>query len=422
MRLGESFRWLSDLGTRPEQSTGERRRVTLTNQCALLAAGTFAVFALLSPTVRLELGHGIVWPLVASNGLGAVAELLVLWLNARGLTTLARYVLILVATAGNIGSAYFVGAHEVFLFYYFPLVLAPWVLFENRRRFHRGVLGTFCFAGFAAIRWGFHASPVLPFVASPLSFALFEAATVIFVSFLMAMIALFFTGETGRAEAKAAEALARSEELLLNILPASISARLKTVGRSLADGHAEVTVLFADLVGFTELSSRLPPEEVVQLLNEIFSRFDDLTLQLGLEKIKTIGDCVHGRERPPRAQVRPRRGAGADGPADAAGHRGAERGARAPARAPDRLAHGGPVVAGVIGKRKFIYDLWGDTVNTASRMESSGVPGAIQITREVRERLGSTFHVERRGNVQVKGKGEMETFFLRGEALGRNPT
>jgi class 3 adenylate cyclase len=415
MGLRDSFRRIIELGTWPDQSTSDRRRVTLTNQCALLAAWTFTVFSLISLPIRLEAYHAVAWPLVASNGLGALAELSVLWINGRGFPTLARYLVVVAAVVGNVVSAYLIGMHAALLLYYFPLVLAPWFLFENRRRFHRGALAAFGFAGFVIIRWGLPAKGALPIVVSGFGIQLFEAATVVHVSFLMAMVALFFTGETDRAEARAAEAFARSEELLLNILPASISARLKTAGRSLADGHAEASVLFADLVGFTELSARLPPEEVVQMLNEIFSRFDDLTLQLGLEKIKTIGDAymvASGLPEPRADHV------------DALAHLAlemqraiAELNAQQGRKLELRIGlHTGPVVAGVIGKRKFIYDLWGDTVNTASRMESSGVPGSIQITREVKERLGPGFQTERRGTIQVKGKGEMETFFLRGEA------
>jgi class 3 adenylate cyclase len=415
MGIQRPFRWLSDLGTTPEQSTSERRRITLTNQCALLSAATFTLSILVFPLARLWWGHFVAWPLLVVNGGGALSEALVLWVNARGFAILARYLMIVGASACIVCLAFLLGAHTVFLFYYFPLVLSPFLLFEDRRRFHRGALATLCFAGFAVLRWGLPERAWLPLPVSTLFVTLFEIGTLILVTFLMAMVALFFAGETERAEAKAALAFARSEELLLNILPASISARLKTEGRSLADGHAEVTVLFADIVGFTELSARLPPEEVVRMLNEVFSRFDDLSLQFGLEKIKTIGDAymVAGGLPEPRGDH-----------VEAVARMGL---AMHRAIADLNLEHGrelelrigmhtGPVVAGVIGKRKFIYDLWGDTVNTASRMESSGAPGAIQITREVRDRLEGKFRTERRGTIQVKGKGEMETFFLRGEA------
>lgn len=416
--LWTGFRWLSDLGTRPDQSTAERRRVTLTNQCALLAAGTFTLWIAVYPLAWLAMGRPLAWPLLVANLAGALFELLTLWLNARGLPTAARYVLILAALSGNVLTALMIGLHQVFLLYYFPVVLAPFLLFEDNRRAHRGALATLAFAGFAVVRWVLPERGLFPLPLSRLAVTGLEFGTAVFVTFLMAMIALFFSGETARAEAVAADAYARSEELLLNILPASISARLKTVGRSLAYGHPEVTVLFADLVGFTELSASLPPEEIVKLLNEIFSRFDDLSAQLGLEKIKTIGDCymVAAGLPEPRADH-----------VEAVAQMALEMQRTIADLNRDRsrpLAirigmHTGPVVAGVIGKRKFIYDLWGDTVNTASRMESSGVPGSIQITRAVRERLAGRFDTERRGAIQVKGKGEMETFFLRG--VSRTP-
>jgi class 3 adenylate cyclase len=206
--------------------------------------------------------------------------------------------------------------------------------------------------------------------------------------------------------------------LLLNILPGAISERLKTTQgagderAAIADGFAEVTVLFADIVGFTELSQRLDPAALVKMLNRIFSAFDDLAEKLGLEKIKTIGDCYMVASglptpRPDHAQAAAHM---ALGMRDALVRVNEESGYALHLRIG---LHSGPVVAGVIGKRKFIYDLWGDTVNTASRMESSGVVDEIQVTREVHDRVGGEFEMEARGTIKVKGKGEMETFLLK---------
>jgi adenylate cyclase len=170
-------------------------------------------------------------------------------------------------------------------------------------------------------------------------------------------------------------------------------------------------VLFADIVGFTELSQTLSPEELVRMLNRIFTEFDDLAERLGIEKIKTIGDCYMVAAGLPE-----RRADHAEAIAQMA------LGIREALDVLNR-AHGyslrlrmgihtGPVVAGVIGKRKFIYDLWGDTVNTASRMESNGLPGEIQVTREAHDRLAPRFELAPRGSIAVKGKGTMETFLL----------
>jgi len=216
-----------------------------------------------------------------------------------------------------------------------------------------------------------------------------------------------------------------SERLLLNVLPHSIAKRLKGRPEAMADSFTEliadslpeVTVLFADIVEFTKFSEGVSAEELVEVLNDIFTRFDQVADRRGLEKIKTIGDSYM---------------AAAGLPLPAADH-------------PERAAHmaldlievmeefnrhsrhqlavriglgTGAVVAGVIGRRKFVYDLWGDVVNTASRMESHGVPGRIQVTEATRQRLGENFLLERRGRIEVKGKGAMATWFLNGRNEG----
>jgi class 3 adenylate cyclase len=203
-----------------------------------------------------------------------------------------------------------------------------------------------------------------------------------------------------------------NEELLLNVLPAPIANRLRGGEDKIADGFAEVTVAFADLVGFTALTSEMPPQEVVTFLNGLFTRFDAAANDLGIEKIKTVGDAYM---------------AVCGLPVPVANH--AERMVRMAIRmvhitrehamehnVPMKLRVGvnsGPVVAGVIGKSKYIYDLWGDTVNLASRMESGSIPDAVQVTRAVYERLKDQFVFEPRGAIEVKGKGKVEAWLLR---------
>jgi adenylate cyclase len=199
---------------------------------------------------------------------------------------------------------------------------------------------------------------------------------------------------------------ARSERLLLNVLPARVADRLKQREGIIADRFPEATVLFADIVGFTPLSADLPPERVVELLDDVFTVFDRLADERGLEKIKTIGDAymVAGGIPVPREDHCEAIIDMAFAMLDAVrGREGLE------------LRVGvdtGPVVAGVIGRRRFIYDLWGDTVNTASRMESHGVPARVQVTARVVARLDGRYRFEPRGTVEVKGKGPMPTFLL----------
>jgi adenylate cyclase len=204
----------------------------------------------------------------------------------------------------------------------------------------------------------------------------------------------------------------RSERLLLNVLPASIAERLKSQGGVIAERHGEVTVLFADLAGFTPAAERLPPDRVVTLLDGIFSRFDELVASHGLEKIKTIGDgyMVAGGIPSPRTDH-----------AEAIADLALNMLEAVEESAPENLAlrvgiDTGPVVAGVIGRSKFGYDLWGDTVNTASRMESHAPPGGIQVTERTYERVAGRYRFERRDGVEIKGKGLMTTYLLRGRA------
>jgi len=207
----------------------------------------------------------------------------------------------------------------------------------------------------------------------------------------------------------------KSEQLLLNVLPESIAARLKQTEGVIADGFPEVTVLFADIVDFTGRSERITPEQVVQVLNDLFSAFDRLARQRGLEKIKTIGDAymVVGGLPEPRSDH-------AEAVAEMALAILGEVGGRSdPGGQPLQVRIGidtGPVVAGVIGTSRFSYDLWGDTVNTASRMESHGVPGCIQVTGRAYQRLCDRYRFQRRGPIPVKGKGDIVTYLLVGRA------
>jgi len=220
------------------------------------------------------------------------------------------------------------------------------------------------------------------------------------------------------AQRKKAEKILRaeqekSERLLLNILPEMIADRLKKGDSNIADGFAEVTILFADIVGFTEISSHTSPQELVELLNKIFSAFDRLSDRYGLEKIKTIGDnymvagglpmpCTnHAESIAEMALEMQQEIMKLSGECDK----------------PLKIRIGintGPVVAGVIGTKKFIYDLWGDAVNTASRMESQGISGKIQVSDSTYQLLCDRYLLEKRGTINVKGKGDMTTYLLIG--------
>ncbi|MFB2839004.1 adenylate/guanylate cyclase domain-containing protein [Floridanema evergladense] len=206
----------------------------------------------------------------------------------------------------------------------------------------------------------------------------------------------------------------QTEELLLNILPQPIAERLQTEQGTIADNFENVTVLFADLVGFTELSANTSPRELVENLNIVFSEFDRLAEHYGLEKIKTIGDAymaVAGlpTSRPDHAE------AAAEMALDML-IKIAEFNSKAGTTFNLRIGlNTGPVIAGVIGIKKFSYDLWGDTVNTASRMESQGIPGAIQVSDRTYFLLKGKYELTKRGTIYIKGKGEMVTYLLGGK-------
>jgi len=203
----------------------------------------------------------------------------------------------------------------------------------------------------------------------------------------------------------------KSERLLLNILPEAIAARLKQAEGVIADSFSNVTVMFADIVGFTKLSSGIPAIKLVNMLNEIFSAFDQLAEQYNLEKIKTIGDSYMVVGGLPVAR-----------------HDHAEAIAEMALEMQKTIAtlnikndkslslrigiNTGAVVAGVIGSKKFIYDLWGDTVNIAARMESHGIEGRIQVSAATYHMLWDKYHFDKRGSIEVKGKGKMMTYFL----------
>ena len=211
-----------------------------------------------------------------------------------------------------------------------------------------------------------------------------------------------------------AVALERVQALLLNILPGEIAHRLQGEPQTIADHFDEASILFADVVDFTPLSSRLDAREIVGFLDRLFTAFDELADRFGVEKIKTIGDCYMvaagvPRQRPDHAHALVRMALEMHECARECLPENAQRNVEL------RIGiASGPVVAGVIGRRRFLYDLWGDTVNMASRMESHGTPGAIQITRTTWELVRDQYVTEPQGEVAVKGKGDVETWHLVG--------
>ncbi|MCG8415573.1 MAG: adenylate/guanylate cyclase domain-containing protein, partial [Pseudomonadales bacterium] len=217
-------------------------------------------------------------------------------------------------------------------------------------------------------------------------------------------------------QASLAEEKKISEQLLLNVLPASIADRMRGGEKLIADKHEDVAVAFADIVNFTTLSDTTPPDTLVQILDDIFTRFDRIAAELNLEKIKTIGDAyMMAAGLPVERPVNPALAAEAALRMREAVHEVNQ------ARAIEidiRVGiHVGEVVAGVIGQSKFVYDLWGDVVNVASRMESTAPKGEIQVTEEMQKVVSEQFLFEPRGEIEVKGKGKLSTWILKGRNL-----
>jgi guanylate cyclase len=286
-------------------------------------------------------------------------------------------------------------------------------------------LGALVFSDFgSAVRWyvaylavflgsgiaGEIAGPIWPplptwFTTTMLALNIAVGGTMVFT--LLAV----FARERSDALAALRQEQAKAETLLLNILPRSIADKLKAETQPIADQFGAASILFADVVDFTPWSERLPPAEVVGYLDHLFSHFDELADRYGLEKIKTIGDCYMVAAGVPAPRADHARALAlmaldmleAMRSNDDIGQQGHEL----------RIGiNSGPVVAGVIGRKRFLYDLWGDAVNTASRMESHGTPGRIQVTRATYELLADEFECEPRGTITVKGKGEIETWYL----------
>ena len=390
-----------DLGVTPNLTARKTRRIQVMN----LASWVGAVTPLVWCVPGLIYGQ---WVLVVYNvGASLLFGLDLIFRPTRHRATL----LLTVGTAFLAGHHWFVLGPEIANYAWFvPLVALPFLMFDERSKRTAAAWAVVEMTLFSLGE--FEVSFMEPLASFPAGSRVVSSVinSVVALASLVWVIALFVR-QAAQAEAALEVELDRSERLLLNVLPVSIAERLKAGESTLADHHDAATVLFADIVGFTPLAKSMPPADVVAILSALFSSFDALAAEAGLEKIKTIGDAYMVA-----AGVPTERADHAEATAElalrmqqAARQAAEERGVDLSLRIG---IHSGEVVAGVIGQAKFAYDLWGDTVNTASRMESHGAPGRIQLTAETRTLLPERFVCERRGMVDVKGRGEVETFWL----------
>jgi len=304
-----------------------------------------------------------------------------------------------------------IAAHEpAFHFWFITVATAIVFVFLGRSTFVMYVyvaiaIGSFVICEFALVR-------TTPLVSmDPDLMKTVGGINVTFSMIATLSLVFLFSRELAKAHSALTRSNDRLEELIVNMLPKSISDRLRSSGHTFADGYAECSVLFADIVGFTPLSSSIPPSDLVRLLDEIFSQFDVITERFGLEKIKTIGDAYMVAsglpdERPDHAQALVSLALSMRSViSEYAGlHL--------------RIGiNSGSVVAGVIGRKRFIYDLWGDTVNIASRMESHGVAGEIQVSEATKVLIDTEFETTSRGEIEIKGKGAMEVYLVVGRRI-----
>jgi guanylate cyclase len=282
------------------------------------------------------------------------------------------------------------------------------LLFDEPRRALRWLAA---YLGLAIISGYFEFHPLVLSSISPATVTVFFILNIGTVSAIAIFLLAYFVSEKNRLFTLLRGEQNRSENLLLNILPREIASILKNESRTIADHYNEASILFADMVGFTPLSAKLAPAEMVELLNEAFSFFDSLLDKYNVEKIRTIGDSymvVSGVPRPHKRHAQALICMALEMRDFIADHT-----FRNGQQVSFRIGiNSGPVIGGVIGKRKFVYDVWGDAVNVASRMESHGTGGTIQITRATYELIRDEFLCEPRGTVDVKGKGEMEVWLV----------
>lgn len=306
--------------------------------------------------------------------------------------------LVIIFIGWGFGAQYFIIA--VFL----SAVISTWLK-------HWMVISLGAFYTLLFIGWYYYTVFYTPLFTVPEpQLAIINVLNIVTMFAFIGAITMYLIAESDRA-------YKANETLLNNVLPRPIAARLKKKESTIADGFQNASILFADLTGFTRLSLKLKPDDLVEMLDTIFSRFDELVDQYGLEKIKTIGDeyMVAAGIPIPREDHAEALANFALAMRDSLAEYSETNGVGLRMRIG---INSGPVVAGVIGKRRFLYDLWGDSVNTASRMESHGIPGEIQVTEATRDLLDGQFTFIDRGTIDIKGKGPMHTYLLQANGEG----
>lgn len=392
-----------DSGSAATSSEAELRCLRVTNVTAFIG---FMVMNLWTVVTTIIGAHSS----SILSVFGAIFFSLVIILNWKSKRIFASTWLMITAFTIQLANLYLYGYESGVALFALLYIILPYVIFPRNKRWFAHIFG-----GLALLDWMILVVFKVKFkpAVNMMSFEIQEQLNAGMIGFSIFGFIWAVAIIVDNAEDSLKLEQEKSDKLLQNILPESIATRLKENPKIIADSFDSVSVLFADLVGFTKLSARLTPEELVEHLNEMFSEFDKLTEKYGLEKIKTIGDAYMvsgGLPTPDSNHVKNIALMALDMQKYME-----ERNKISDEQLSVRVGiHVGPVVAGVIGVKRFAYDLWGDTVNTASRMESHGIAGKVHVSSAVKEILGDEFVFEARGGIDIKGKGTMETWFLLG--------
>ena len=414
--MREALRRIGEFGIVDGQSRSEQRRIRLVNAVAVVAFGSTALFATLFLPARPE--DYPFWAYLGLLALYLALYAVVPVLNRRGHHDGAAAVLLAAGLLNVVAVNLTVGFRTGTAVFLVAVAIGAVIGTDARRTVLRWSVVVAAVLAFGLVV--VLDPPVAPAVAGTWVEDLLIVASFAGVVAFVVTVVWYQRRLTDTAEEELIEANERSERLLLNILPADIAERLSAGEYPIADVKPEVTVLFADIVGSTSITGTLTATDLVTTLDRLFSSFDDIVDEHGLEKIKTVGDsyfAVAGLASRDHTHTR----LAADAALRMREHL---KNHRFPGMGETQMRfglHTGPVMAGVIGKRKFSYDLWGDTVNTASRMESTSDVGMIQVSQQVYDRLKDQYDLEPRGQVTVKGKGNMTTYSLTGKRPDHQP-
>ena len=400
MSVSNLWQRVANLGTTADMTATDVKHVRFTNIAALLAA------SMMLPWVPVNALAGESFNSLATLVVG-MGLLSVLPLNGSGRPGLAAITLLAIANLQMAFGTWTFGASSNVPLYFLLTILVPYLAFRKRLQLHAhafALVAVIALIGFTANAEYFPAQISLMDASS------FRNINLGAVAVGLLILAAVFRELVNDTEQALEEERSRADKLLLNVLPPAVAERLKKEpNRAIADRYDQVTVLFADIVGFTPLSARLSAERTVELLNEIFTEFDAICDRAGVEKIRTIGDgymAVAGTPIPraDHGQIMVR-----------VGIEMCDYMSTKPVDEPLEVRIGinsGEAVAGIVGTSRFHFDLWGDAVNIAARMESLGEPGRIQIGEGTWSLVHEVIPCESRGKIPVKGKGEMETWFI----------